>query len=80
MRYLTYLALATAGVARVLPAQYPSLTAYLMPRDAEIALARSAGPANVSGRATIKVLSNTGFQVAHEGDNGFVCVVLPRSM
>ena len=76
MRYLAYLALATVGVARVLPAQYPSLTAYLMPRDAEIALARSAAPTNVSGRATIKVLSNTGFQVAHEGDNGFVCVVL----
>jgi hypothetical protein len=76
MRYLEYVALATVGIASVLPAQYASLTAYMMPRDAEIALAKSAAPANVSDRATIKVLTNTGFQVAHEGDNGFVCLVL----
>jgi hypothetical protein len=76
MRYLEYVAFATVGVASALPAQYASLTAYMMPRDAEIALARSAAPANVSDRATIKVLTNTGFQVAHEGDNGFVCLVL----
>jgi hypothetical protein len=55
-------------------AQYPPLREYLMPRDAEIALAKSAAPANVSGRARIKVLS--GYQVAHEGDNGFVCMVM----
>jgi hypothetical protein len=76
MRVLEYVVLATVGVASALPAQYASLTAYMMPRDAEIALARSAAPANVSDRATIKVLTNTGFQVAHEGDNGFVCLVL----
>lgn len=76
MRVLEYVLLATVGVASALPAQYASLTAYMMPRDAEIALARSAAPANVSDRATIKVLTNTGFQVAHEGDNGFVCLVL----
>jgi hypothetical protein len=76
MRVLEYVVLATVGVASALPAQYASLTAYMMPRDAEIALARSAAPANVSDRATIKVLTNTGFQMAHEGDNGFVCLVL----
>jgi hypothetical protein len=57
-------------------AQYPPLTDYLMPRDAEIALAKSAAPANISGRATVKVLTASGYQVASEGDNGFVCMVM----
>jgi len=54
----------------------PPLRAYLMPRDAEIALARSAAPASISDRATVKVLTPSGFQVVHEGDNGFVCMVM----
>lgn len=56
--------------------QYPPLSRYMMPQDAEIALARSAAPANVSDRATIKVLNESGFEVAIEGDNGFVCMVM----
>jgi hypothetical protein len=56
--------------------QYPPLSEYLMPQDAEIALARSAAPANVSDRATIKVFTESGFEVAIEGDNGFVCMVM----
>ena len=56
--------------------KYPPIADYLMPRDAEIALARSAAPANISGRATIKVLSESGYQVAITGDNGFVCMVM----
>jgi hypothetical protein len=47
-----------------------------MGREAEIALARSAAPANVSGKATIKVLTEKGYQVVREGENGFVCLVL----
>lgn len=57
-------------------ASYPPLSQYLMPRDAEIALARSAAPAGVSDRATIKVLTKSGYEVVHEGDNGAVCMVL----
>ena len=57
-------------------AQYPPINEYQMARDAEIALAKSAAPANVSSRATIKVLTPSGFQVAREGDNGFTCVVM----
>lgn len=57
-------------------ADYPPLGEYLMPRDAEIALAKSAAPPNVSDRATIKVFTESGFRVASEGDNGFVCMVL----
>jgi hypothetical protein len=56
--------------------QYPPLSEYMMPQDAEIALARSAAPANVSDRATIKVLNESGFEVAIEGNNGFVCMVM----
>jgi hypothetical protein len=55
---------------------YPPIDAYLMPRDAELALARSAAPANIAGRATIKLLTASGYRVAHEGDNGFVCLVM----
>jgi hypothetical protein len=57
-------------------AQHPPLSDYLMPRDSEIALAKSAAPANISDRATIKVLTRSGYEVAHEGDNGFVCMVM----
>jgi hypothetical protein len=56
--------------------KYPPLSAYMMPRDGEIALARSAAPAAISDRATIEVLTTNGFEVAHEGDNGFVCIVM----
>jgi hypothetical protein len=55
---------------------YPPLSEYMMPRDAEIALARSAGPDHVAARATVKVLTPSGFKVAVEGDNGFVCMTM----
>ena len=56
--------------------KYPPLSEYLMPPDAEMALARSAAPANISDRATIKVLTASGYEVARQGDNGFVCMVM----
>jgi hypothetical protein len=55
---------------------YPPINEYLMPRDAEIVLARSAAPGGISDRATIKVLTKSGFEVAREGDNGVVCMVM----
>jgi hypothetical protein len=42
---------------------------------AEIALARSAGPAAVSGKAEILVLGAHGYETAVKGSNGFVCFV-----
>ena len=57
-------------------AKHPPLSEYLMPADAEIALARSAAPANISDHATIKVLTASGYQVARQGENGFVCMVM----
>lgn len=68
--------LAAAQAASKAPAGYPPLDQYLMSRDAEVGLARTAAPANISGRATIKVLTASGYQVEHEGDNGFVCMVM----
>jgi hypothetical protein len=56
--------------------KYPPLSEYLMPRDAEIGLARTAAPASISGRATIKILTKSGYEVAREGDNGVVCMVM----
>jgi hypothetical protein len=65
-----------AAAAWAQNSSYPPLKAYLMPRDAEVALARSAAPANISGRATIKVLTPSGYEVVRQGDNGFVCMVM----
>jgi len=56
--------------------KYPPINQYLMPRDTEMALARTAAPAGISDRATIKVLTKDGYEIVHEGDNGVVCVVL----
>ena len=42
---------------------------------AEIALARSAGPAAVSDKAEILVLGAHGYETAVKGSNGFVCLV-----
>ena len=71
------------GAARQARAQdtktpYPSmapLDQYLMERNAEIALARSAAPEAISRDATILILARHGYETAVEGKNGFVCAV-----
>src|SRR6266511_4764523 len=57
-------------------AKYPPLSEYMMTPSAEVALAKSAAPENISDHATIKVLTSSGYQVARQGDNGFVCMVM----
>src|SRR5258708_37830335 len=57
-------------------AKYPPLSEYMMTPEGEIALARSAAPENVSAHATVKILTASGFKVAAQGDNGFVCIVM----
>lgn len=47
----------------------------LLPRDAEIALARSAAPKEVSADAEIYVLTEHGYDVAVRGANGNACLV-----
>lgn len=57
---------------------YPNvapLDQYLMDRDAEIALARSAAPESISRDATVLFLGRHGYETAVEGKNGFVCLV-----
>jgi hypothetical protein len=65
--------------AQAAKTQYPSMSPldrYLMAdRSAEIALARSAAPASISGDATVLVLEKKGYQAAVEGKNGFTCLV-----
>ena len=56
--------------------KYPPLSEYMMTPEAEIALARSAAPENVSAHATVKILTASGYKVASEGANGFVCIVM----
>jgi len=51
------------------------LDQYLMDRSAEIALAQSAAPPSISGKATILVLTRNGYDAAIKGSNGFVCAV-----
>jgi hypothetical protein len=72
------LLLATLDVVPMLAQspKYPPLSEYTMAQDAEIALAKSAAPDYISDQATIKVFTESGFQTVHEGDNGFVCVVM----
>lgn len=48
---------------------------YLMDRDAEIALARSAAPDAISHDATVLVLTRHGYETAAQGKNGWVCMV-----
>ena len=57
---------------------YPSmapLDQYLMDRNAEIALARSAAPPSISQDATVMVLGRHGYETEVEGKNGFLCIV-----
>jgi hypothetical protein len=48
---------------------------YLMERNAEILLARSAAPDSISSDATVLVLGRHGYETAVQGKNGFVCTV-----
>ena len=62
------------GEAGRYPAMAP-LGEYLMSRDAEVALARSAAPASIADGATVMVLGRQGYTTAITGTNGFVCYV-----
>lgn len=44
-------------------------------RSEEIAAARSAAPASISGDAEVLVLGDRGYETAVKGKNGFVCLV-----
>ncbi len=75
---LSMAAISPAG-AQAGKAQYPNmapLAKYLSPSPAaEIALARSAGPAAIADKAEILVLDAHGYETAVKGTNGFVSYV-----
>jgi hypothetical protein len=52
-----------------------SIEPYLMDRDAEISMARSAAPPSVAKDATVLVLGHHGYETAVKGKNGFACAV-----
>jgi hypothetical protein len=59
-------------------APYPSmapLDQYLMERNTEVAMARSAAPESISRDAEVLVLGSHGYETAVKGKNGFVCMV-----
>jgi hypothetical protein len=59
----------------VYPAMAP-IDKYRMPSASEeIALARSAAPASISGDADVLTLGDHGYETAVKGKNGFVCMV-----
>ena len=69
---------AQAARAQSPETKYPHLAPikqYMMDRDAEIALARSAAPEAISRDATVLVLGPRGYETAVRGKNGFVCMV-----
>jgi hypothetical protein len=58
--------------------KYPKMASvdqYLMERNAEILLARSAAPDSISSDATVMVLGRQGYETSVRGKNGFVCMV-----
>jgi hypothetical protein len=58
--------------------QYPKMAPvdqYLMEKNAEILLARSAAPDSISSDATVLILGRQGYETAVQGKNGFVCMV-----
>jgi hypothetical protein len=57
------------------PSSMAPLDEYLMDRNAEVALARSAAPEAISRDAEILVLGQHGYETAVKGKNGFVCDV-----
>ncbi|HZQ20814.1 MAG TPA: hypothetical protein VFA90_19150 [Terriglobales bacterium] len=57
---------------------YPTmapLSAYLMPQNSEVALARSAAPKSISYGAEVMALGHDGYTTAAKGTNGFLCIV-----
>ena len=75
---LVLLVAARQGLAQDAAPKYPKMAPigqYLMDRNPEIALARSAAPESISRDASVLVLGRHGFETAVQGENGFVCIV-----
>lgn len=75
----TLLASCAAAYSQTPTTAYPTMAPiakYLLPSAAaEIALARTAGPASISAHAEVLVLTKQGYVIAAKGTNGWVCFV-----
>jgi hypothetical protein len=75
---LAMLATIFSAQAQDAKTSYPSmgpLDQYLMERQDEITLARSAAPKSISQDAEVMVLGRHGYESVVKGKNGFVCMV-----
>jgi hypothetical protein len=75
---LVVLGAACQAQAQDTKSPYPNmapLDQYLMERNAEIELAKSAAPESISRDAEVMVLGRHGYEIAVTGKNGFVCIV-----
>ena len=76
---MAYLGMAYQAMAQEAATPYSNMAPidqYLMTdRNAEITMARSAGPPSISANAEVLVLSSHGYETAVRGKNGFVCLV-----
>jgi hypothetical protein len=74
---LTLAALTFIAAAALKAQQSPDLAPYLIAdRNAEIALARTAAPKEISDSATVLIMTRQGLIEAVHGGNGFTCFVL----
>jgi hypothetical protein len=72
--FMVAMAAAQPIQAQETKSQYPNMAPvdqYLMERNAEIALARSAAPESISRDAEVMVLGGKGYETAVKGKNGF---------
>lgn len=75
-RALSVVFFVASSVTGAAAQDYPPLSEYLMDKNEEIAMARTAAPNHISSKASVMVLTNQGFTIAEEGENGFLCMVL----
>jgi hypothetical protein len=76
--FIVVLAAGWPAQAEDVKTPYPNmapLDQYLMEREAEITLARSAAPDSISHDAEVMILGQHGYETAVKGTNGFVCLV-----
>src|SRR5262245_56270042 len=71
-----FAAVALIAAGPVAAQSSPDLTPYLMDRAAEVELARTAAPKDVSDPARVLVLTRDGYVEAAPGASGFTCLVV----
>jgi hypothetical protein len=76
--FVVFISLGAVQAQSAAATSYPKMAPveqYMMDRDAEIALARSAAPEAIAKDATVLVLTRHGFETAVAGKSGWTCYV-----